>query len=400
MENADILKAFGELRTAIEDKQKDFLTIDKTEKIVEDIVKKLHPDAGQRIVPAAGLPATPEAVMAKASWFKNSIFNKASAPWTSDYGKQFGNMKTFIVQGRNSKAYTGNNLTTAADGGDVVPTEFLNKVIMLLNETSMIFQEAFILPMNSGKRDIPAGATNPTTGWITEAGVRTHNKPTFGKVAQVAKTVFSLVELTDELLEDSEIDLESYIAFLVAQAISLEVENIGFAGDVDQGDPFDGVLNASGIVSVPMNGAEFAYDDVVDLTHGGSQAYAEGAKVFTSRTGLKKLMKLKDENGHPLWQPPAGAVPATVNGEQYVISSKIPTDLGSGNDETAAIFGNLKKYLIISPRNSMELLASKHAYDPTSQVSAFFSGLTFARFTQRYSINVAYGGAFRVLQFK
>ena len=139
---------------------------------------------------------------------------------------------------------------------------------------------------------------------------------------------------------------------------------------------------------------------MVDLTHGGSQAYAEGAKVFTSRSGLKKLMKLKDENGHPLWQPPAGAVPATVNGEPYVISSKIPTDLGAGNDETAAIFGNLKKYLIISPRNSMELLASKHAYDPTSQVSAFFSGLTFARFTQRYAINVAYGGAFRVLQFK
>lgn len=400
MDNDAILKAVGELRTSLESKQKDFLTADKVEKVVEDIVKKLHPDAGQRIVPAAGIPATPEEVMAKASWFKNSKYNTPSQPWTSEYGKNFGNMKTFILETRAGKAYTGNNLTTAADGGNVVPTEFLNKVIMLLNETSMIFQEAFVLPMTSGKRDIPRGATNPSVGWITEAGTMTHNKPTFGKVSQIAKTIFSLVELTNELLEDSAIDLENYIAFLVAQAVALEVERVGFAGDTDNSDPFNGVLNTSGIVSVAMEGASLDFNDMVELTHGGSEAYAMGAKVFTSRQGLKKLMKLRNEAGDPIWNPPAGNVPATINGEAYRISSQIPVNLGTGQDETAAIFGNLKKYLIVSPRNSMELLASQHAYDPTSQVSAFTNNLTFARFTQRYSIDVAYGGAFRVLQFK
>lgn len=396
MENTEILKAVGELRTTLEGKMNDFISKDKVERIVEDVVKKLHPVSTER----ASTPTTPEELHTRAAAFKRSPLNRKSAPWTSEVGKFYGDMRGYVTALKSGKAYVGNNEGTAGDGGNLVPTEFLASVFALLNSSSVIFQEANVLPMTSWKREIPVGATNPTVAWVAEAAAKTVTKPTFAKVTQTAKTLACIVEATDELLRDAAIDLQSFFAMLVAEAFDLEVERVGLAGNTGAGDPFMGVLYASGVVSVSMAGAAVDFDDFINLTYGGSEAYARGAKVATSRVGLKKLMTLKDGSGSYIWQPPVAGNPASIVGVPYFISGQIPVNLGTGTDETAALFGNFSKYLMVSPREEMKVLASQSAYDPTNSVSAFFNDLTFVRFNQAFSIDVIYGAAFRKLQFK
>lgn len=394
MENTEILKAVGELRTTLDSKMQDFITRDKAEKIIEDVVKKLHPENLGRAV-----PATREELGDRARSFKFSAYNRPSAPWTSESGKQFGNMKNYILALKNGKAYVGNNEGTAGDGGNLVPTEFLADIFALLNEQAVIFQHANVLPMNSWKREIPTGATNPTVAWVTEAAAKTVTKPTFGKVTQQAKVLAAIVEATDELLRDSAIDLQKFFAMLVAEAIALEIERVALAGQVSgAGDPFNGVLYASGVTAVSMAGSSLDYDDLIDLAYGGSGAYANGAEIAVSRVGLKKILKLKNGSGDYIWKPAVGGLPATIADTPYFVSSQIPNNLSS--DQTVAMHGNFKKYLMISPREEMKILASQHAYDPTNSISAFFNDITFLRFALGASIDVVYGGAFRKLQFE
>lgn len=397
MENTEILKAVGELRTTLEGKMTDFVAKDKVERIVEDVIKKLHPAATAR----QATPETPEELHERAAQFKRSPLNRKSKPWTSEVGKFYGDMRGYVMALKNNKAYVGNNEGTAGDGGNLVPTEFMAAVFALLNESSVIFQEANVLPMTSWKREIPVGATNPTVAWVNEAAAKTVVKPTFSKVTQQAKNLACIIEATDELLRDAAIDLQSFFAMLVAEAIDLEVERVALAGQVSgAGDPFNGVLYASGVVTVSMAAAAVDYDDFIELAYGGSQAYAKNSKIAISRVGLKKLMKLKNGAGDYIWKPAAGSVPATIADQPYFISSQIPANLGTGTDETAALFGNFGKYLMVSPREEMKVLASQHAYDPTNSISAFFNDLTFMRFSQAFSIDVIYGAAFRKLSFK
>lgn len=394
MENVEIVKAVTELRTTLDSKMQDFITKDKAERIIEDVVKKLHPvNAGRSV------PTTADELHERARAFKFSPRNRKSAPWTSEFGKQFGDMRGYVLALKGNKAYVGNNEGTAGDGGNLVPTEFLASVFALLNEESVIFKHANVLPMGSWKREIGAGATNATVAWVTEAGVKTVTKPTFAKVTQQAKVLAAILEASDELLRDAAIDLQNFFAELVVEAIDLEVERVALAGNVSgAGDPFNGVLYASGVTAVNMAGAAVDYDDFIELAYGGSGAYAQGAEVAISRVGLKKVMKLKNGAGDYIWKPAVGETPATIADSPYFVSSQIPNNLSS--DQTVALYGNFKKYLMISPREEMKVLASQHAYDPTNQVSAFFQDLTFLRFTLATSIDVIYGGAFRKMQFE
>ena len=392
MENEQVLKAVNELHATLDSKMTDFITKDKVERIIEDVVKRLHPEVPGRQVP----PANADQLHARAELFKNSPRNRKSAPWTSEYGKTFGDMRNYLLAVKSGKAYVGNNEGTAGDGGNPVPTEFLASVFALLNESSVIFQEANVLPMTSWKREIPTGATNPTVAWVSEAAAKTVTKPTFGKVTQQAKTLAAILETTDELLRDSAIDLQSFFATLVAEVIGLEVERVALGGRVAvQSDPFDGALYASGVTTVSMAGSAMDFDDVIELLFGGSQAYAVGAKLATSRTGLKLLMKQKSGDGQYIWQPATAGNPANILGIPYFISSQIVHNLGTSTLQTPLLFGNFGKYLMVSPREEMKILASQSAYDPTNSISAFFNDLTFMRFSQAFSIDVIYGGAFR-----
>ncbi len=396
----EVMQSVTELRKTVETRLDDCITREKAEKLVEDVVHKLHPVAA----PKMKLADTQEEVMDRAEAFKSSPFNIKSAPWNSEYGRKFGSMGGYLKAIRSHsadlKAYTGMNEGTPGDGGYLVPTEFSATVFRLMRDLSIIMRIANVIPMNTWKRTFPKQLTNPTIYWPGEAGSKTSSKPTFGQVAQEAKVMAAVIKCTDELLRDSAIDLESFIAGIVAEAMALEIEYMALVGNTGVSNPFMGVRYASGVNVVPMNKETVSFDDIIDLHYSLSQSYADGALTLLSRGGLKKLIKLKDERGQYIWTPPAGNVPAMIWGAPYELSSQIPDNLGDGGDETLALFGNFKKYLLVSPRESIQVLASREASDAGDQTNAFLQDQTWLRFTSAVSVDVAVGGAFSYLQFK
>lgn len=387
----EIMQSLNELRRTVEGRLDDCLTREKAEKLVTEIVNKTHPAETKAVLPEN--PST-EDVMQRAAAFRTS----RRAAWNSDYGRKFGDMKTFLSMAR--KAYAGMAEGNGPDGGYLVPTEFSSEVLRLLSDTAAIFKLARVVPMAAFKRDVPVQATGVSVAWAEEAASRASSKPTFGKVTQQAKVMAAIIKCTDELLRDSALDLQAFLSEMVAEAMALEIERVALAGKTASGDPFNGVLNASGVQSVSMASTAVSFDDVLELIFKLNDAYARDAAIVINRAGLKKLMKLHDDRGNYLWQPPAGNLPAAIWGVPYVLSSQLPANLGTGSDETAALFGRFGQYLWVSPREEMAVKVSQDAYDANDATNAFLQDQTWLRFTQAVSVDVMSGGAFAKLQFK
>lgn len=291
---------------------------------------------------------------------------------------------------------------TPAQGGYTVPVEYANEIIKLQRAGSILRQLARIFPMATLTRLLPRQLTNVAVNWTEEGAVKTETKPTFSQLTQTAKKLAAIVKMTDELLEDNSVNLDQFIMELIAEAMGLEEDRVGFAGNTGAGDPFMGVLYAVGVNLVTMVGANVTFDDVVDLIMALNAKYREGATLVTSTTGLQVLMKIKDSQGRYLWQiPGAGQVPKIWT-YPYKISDQLPTNLGTGTDETPILFGNWKKHFFLSPRGGYEVFSSKSASDWVSGAltSAFTQDETWSRFKERLSLDVALPVAFSKLNIK
>lgn len=399
-EYSQVMNSVSELRKTLETRLDDCLTREKVEKLLENAVSKLHPVKSQAVIPGE------EEILTKAENFKISARNTAEKAWTSQYGRKFGNMKNFLlaIKEKQPSIYGAKASTlaegTASVGGYLVPTEFSSEVVRLMNDISKIMEISNVIPMSSWKRQIPKQLTNVTVGWVDESAAKSETNPTFGQIEQVAKVMAAVIKCTDELLRDSAINLTKFLSELVAEAMALEIERVALVGDVSgAGDPFNGIYKTSGVNVVSMAGAGVSFDDIAELIFSLNDAYAKDAVIVLSRTGLKKLIKLKDSQNNYIWQPPTGDVPATLWNTPYVISSQIPDNLGTGTDETLAILGRFDKYMLISPRQELEVKISQDASDAAGN-SAFMTDQTWMRFTHALSIDVAHGAAFSYLQFK
>ena len=285
-------------------------------------------------------------------------------------------------------------------GGYTVPEEYSNEIIKLEDQDSIIRRIARIFPMGSEVRNLPKQLTNVAVTWTGEGLPKTETNTTFGRLVQTAKKLAAVVKMTDELLEDNTVGIDRFVMQLVAEAMSREEDRVAFAGNTGAGDPFMGILYASGVNGVTMAGANLVGDDIIDLIMSLNAKYRTGATLVTTTAGLKLIMKLKDQEDRYLWAPPTAATPATIWGYGYEISDEIPTNLGTATDETAILFGNYKKHYFVSDRGGYEVKSSISASDIVNSQSAFMEDETWFRFKKRMSLDVANAAAFSKLQVK
>ncbi len=116
-----------------------------------------------------------------------------------------------------------------SQGGYLVPTQVSASIIEKSLETAIVRPRATLQPMGSNRLEIPADVdSNHATnyfGGITiyrpgEGGSKTATNPVFGKIALQLHKLVGLCYVTDELLSDSVIALESYLTRKFGQAIA------------------------------------------------------------------------------------------------------------------------------------------------------------------------------------
>lgn len=390
---AEVQSLTEQFRSMLEKQPQDYIRRQEVDKIVADIVAKVHPPQEQKFV----LPVdSMDGMIERWEAFKNGPKAYDQAPkWTSEYGKKFVDMRGFInaVAVKSPLLVEGKTIMTEgtpAQGGYLVPTEFSNEVIQLLYDMSIIRGIARILPMTTWKRTFPKQLTNIAVAWVDEEGVKTKTKPTWTQLTQQAKKMAIIIKGSDELFRDSAINLQSFLAGLTAEAFGLEEERVALVGNTGAGDPFMGVRYAAGVVAAAMAAASMQWQDIITLEGSITGPYRKNGIYVLPFAALQIVAGINDTNGRPIWNRPELGKPGLINGHQYAVSDQMVAIAG----KYPILFGDFKRFLYLSPRTGLVLKVSQEAYDAGDATNAYTQDETWLRFVQAESIDVAHGPAF------
>lgn len=310
--------------------------------------------------------------------------------------------------GRGSKAYNKNfwnmmrskavrpdvvdalQVGTDTEGGFLVPDEFEQTLVEALEEENIFRKLAHVITTSSGDRKIPVVATKGSASWVDEEGAITESDDAFSQVSIGAYKLGTLIKVSNELLNDSAFDLESYISTEFARRIGNKEEDAFFNGD-GAGKP-TGILNATGGAQVGVTAASataITADEIIDLFYSLKAPYRKKAVWILNDATVKIVRKLKDKNDNYLWQPAlTSGTPDTILGRPVYTSSFVP--IAAAGAKTV-IFGDISYYWIADRqgRNFKKLSELYAANDQTGFVA-----------TQRVDGKLVLPEAIKVLQQK
>ena len=149
-----------------------------------------------------------------------------------------------------------------------------------------------------------------------------------------------------ELIQDNEVDLESFIGRALGERLG-RITNTHFTTGTGTSQP-NGIVTASTAGKTAAGAAAITYGELVDLQHSVDPAYQEGAKFMFNFGTLGYLKKLLDSDGRPIWQPAmgaslAGSYPATILGKPYVVNQQMAAIATTAK---TVLYGDFSKYLV------------------------------------------------------
>ena len=298
------------------------------------------------------------------------LVSRPVAPSAQKQGRASDEYKTaFSGMIRNRVATPGvmNALQVGTDseGGYLVPDEYERTLVQGLEEENVLRSLCTVIQTSSGDRKIPLVASHGTASWVDEEGTIPDSDDVFGQISIGAHKVATMIKVSDELLQDSVFNIESYIAAEFARRIGAAEEEAFITGN-GTGKP-TGLLHATNGagIGVTTNGNTPTADEIFDLIHSIKSVYRKKAVFLLNDSTLKALRKLKDGQGQYLWQPGLKeGQPDTLLNYRLVTSPFMP-EIDSGNK--VILFGDFKSYWI-ADRQGRSFQRLNELYAATGQV--------------------------------
>ena len=223
-------------------------------------------------------------------------------------------------------------VTGPEKGGYTVPTTFLAKVQESMKQYGGIASVAQVLATDGGSPiEWPTSdGTNDEGELIGENADAGEKDVEFGMDALGAhKLTSKVIRVSNELLADTGINMESYLAGRIASRIGRAESRLIVMGS-GTGTPAQpkGLAVSASVGKQTAAAGTFTWKEVNALIHSIDPAYRNAPKfrlAFNDAT-LQILEEMEDGNGRPLWIPglDAGA-PARLLKYQYVIDQAIPS---------------------------------------------------------------------------
>ena len=259
------------------------------------------------------------------------ITNKPDANRASKIGRASDEyMNAFWKSMRNKNSFEIQNalqIGTDSEGGYLAPDEFEATLIEALQEENVFRRLAKVITTSSGDKKIPVVASKGSASWVDEEGLIPDSDDAFGMVSIGAYKLATMIKVSEELLNDSVFNLDSYIATEFARRTGTKEEEAFVIGD-GTGKP-TGILAATGGAQIGVTAASataVTLDEVLDLFYSLKSPYRGRATFLMNDATVKAIRKLKDGSGQYLWQPSIQAgTPDTILNRPVQTSSFVPT---------------------------------------------------------------------------
>lgn len=279
-------------------------------------------------------------------------------------------------------------LTTREDtgGGYFMPEEWDRTMSNLLSDMSVMRQVATVRPIGGPILKMPKNLGGTAAGWIGETTAPTATATsTLAELQFTVMEMYALPEASQQLLEDSGTDLESWIASEVQEAF-VDLENPAFITGTGSNQPrgllsYNFTANATyeaapatywgrfGYIATGVSG-DWASSDPSDVFYDIENAlrpgYRANASWLINRSLLVEIRKMKDGDGNYLWEKGdiASGKVSTLIGYPYHEDDYMPTK--AANSYSLG-FGDWARTYIILDRLGSTVLRDPYTNKPYVQ---------------------------------
>lgn len=260
---------------------------------------------------------------------------------------------------------------TAANGGYLVATELKGNSFIDVLRNSMLVERLGATFMTGlvGTVDIPRDTVATNLSWVAEDTAGSEVTPTLDKITLSNKVATGFTIVTRKLRQQSSIDVDSYIASMLAKSLGRTYDAAAFNGTGASNQP-RGVRNQSGInvVATGTNGSAPSWDFVVDMEGQIAVDNADqGMMKYVSNSLVKsKLKRVEKASSTAKFLFEEGL----LNDLELLITNAIPFNItkGSGTNLSTMLLGYWPD-LIVGQWGNMELLVNPYITSTTGSVT-------------------------------
>lgn len=236
-----------------------------------------------------------------------------------------------------------------SEGGYLVPNLYSSELVTALTEASILRRAGARVLRVAGTDMLRVPAMNQSSAAVitSEEAAFSEVEPTFSEITFVPTKFTKLVKVSDELVEDSRIDLMRQVLLPdYAQAFA-QAENGYFATGTGTGQPQGITMGASDSTVTTQSATAINADNIIETYHALGYLYRQNAVWLMHDTTIKALRKLKETTtGQYLWQPGLTAgQPDTILGRPVYALNTMP-ELGTTGNRVI-VFGDLSYFWIV-----------------------------------------------------
>ena len=276
------------------------------------------------------------------------------------------------MEGIEQKSLTSLN---DASGGYLIPHSMLEKIHSTMIITSPMRSLSKVMSISTDGLEFLQEKGLADVGWVAETADRPETgTPELKKIRIPVHQIYAKPRASQKLLDDSSVDIESWLAEKIAEKMTL-MENLVFVAGDGVGKPkgfltYDHVEIGKGewgkfeAVISKAGDALTDGDVLVDAFHALKAQYLPGATWLMSRSAMASIRKLKGENRQYLWQPSMiEGTPPTLLGSPVMIADDMP-GLDAKKPTTAIAFGNFREAYQIVDRAGLHILRDPFSAKP------------------------------------
>jgi len=244
----------------------------------------------------------------------------------------------------------------ASAGFLLAPPEMQKDIIKNVIELTPIRALATVRSIGVGSLKMPKKVGNGSATRIGETARRTNTgDPKYGMLEFFAPEMFARIEVSQQMLEDSDYDLGAELTEDAAEQFAVREgqESLNGTGGSTQ---MGGIL-VNPDIGFTLSGAAatLTADGMISLYHDLKTAYARNAAWGLNRNTLGQVRKLKDSTGQYLWAPGiANGAPNTILGAAYAEMADMPNVAANS---FPIVFADFKKLYVIVDRLNVSLTA-------------------------------------------
>lgn len=264
------------------------------------------------------------------------------------------------------------NVGTPEDGGYTAPTEWDRTIVDALKVVSAMRQIATVQTISGNGFSKLYNDRETASGWVGETAARPETPAAkFQQVTFNTGEIYANPAATQRLLDDSEINIESWLAGEVETEFAYQ-EGIAFVSGDGVNKP-QGLLTYTGTNAHPWGpvaevntgaAAALTLDGLIDLVYDLPSERTPNARFVLNRKTQAEIRKVKDGNGNYIWQPGLQAgQPATILGFPSTELPAMP-DIAAGT--IPIVFGDFTGYLVID-RTGIRILRDPYTNKPFVQ---------------------------------